>query len=164
MKSKSIPKPIAVHPLLTRRRALRIAEIYEDMAKAAPIDGILFHDDATLSDFEDATPAALKAYKAAGLPASIKELRADPETLQAWTDFKTDALIAFTASLADQARHYRPSSSHRAQYLRARDPRPAKQRHGSRRITTSSSRPMITPRSRRCRALKKSPTATRTTG
>lgn len=97
-----------VSPFDTSAR-LRIAQIYEDMAKAAPIDGILFHDDATLSDFEDASPAALTAYHTAGLPASIEALRADPATLQAWTNFKTDFLIAFTKSLADQARHYRPS-------------------------------------------------------
>jgi biofilm PGA synthesis lipoprotein PgaB len=85
----------------------RIEEIYEDMALSASIDGILFHDDAQLSDFEDASPAALAAYRAAGLPASIEALRADPDTLQRWTDFKTDALIGFTQKLAARARIYR---------------------------------------------------------
>ncbi len=86
-----------------------IIEIYEDMAKAAPIDGILFHDDATLSDFEDAAPSAMKSYKAAGLPASIETLRSDATTLQAWSDFKTDYLIRFTKMLAAHARHFRPN-------------------------------------------------------
>ena len=35
------------------------------MARSAPIDGILFHDDALLGDFEDASPAALAAYRLA---------------------------------------------------------------------------------------------------
>jgi poly-beta-1,6-N-acetyl-D-glucosamine N-deacetylase len=86
----------------------RIAEIYEDMALSAPIDGILFHDDATLSDFEDASPAALKAARAAGLPGSVKDLRADAKTLKAWTNFKTGALIKFTKILASHVRRYRP--------------------------------------------------------
>ena len=85
-----------------------VIHIYEDMAKAAPIDGILFHDDAMLSDFEDASPVALKAYKAAGLPDSIEALRADPKTFKAWTNFKTDTLIAFTNKLTSRVRHYRP--------------------------------------------------------
>lgn len=86
----------------------KIAQIYEDMAKAAPIDGVLFHDDAMLSDFEDASPDALKVYKAAGLPASIEALRADPKTFKAWTNFKTDYLIAFTKKLTAHTRQYRP--------------------------------------------------------
>src|SRR3546814_18335040 len=36
----------------------RIAEIYEDISNHAIFDGILFHDDALLSDFEDVGPAA----------------------------------------------------------------------------------------------------------
>lgn len=96
-----------VSPFDARARA-EIAEIYEDMAKAAPIDGVLFHDDAMLSDFEDATPAALKAYKAAGLPGTIEALRADPATLKAWTAFKTDTLITFTKALAAHVRHIHP--------------------------------------------------------
>jgi biofilm PGA synthesis lipoprotein PgaB len=97
-----------VSPFDAAARA-RITAIYEDMAEAAPIDGLLFHDDATLSDFEDASPAALKAYRRAGLPGSIKALRADPATLQAWTNFKTDTLIAFTKTLAAHARRIRPA-------------------------------------------------------
>ncbi len=37
-----------------RARAV-IGEIYEDLARYATFDGILFHDDATLSDYEDAS-------------------------------------------------------------------------------------------------------------
>jgi biofilm PGA synthesis lipoprotein PgaB len=97
-----------VSPFDTAART-EIAEIYEDMAKAAPIDGVLFHDDAMLSDFEDATPAALKAYKAAGLPGSIEAIRADPATLKTWSAFKTDALITYTKTLAAHVRQIRPA-------------------------------------------------------
>lgn len=84
-----------------------IIGLYEDLARSAPIDGILFHDDALLSDFEDASPPALAAYRKAGLPDSIKALRADPATLQRWTRFKSQALIDFTKTLAAHVRAVR---------------------------------------------------------
>ncbi len=84
-----------------------IEEIYEDMARYGSIDGVLYHDDALLSDFEDASPAALEAYKKAGLPDSIKALRADPATLDKWTNFKTRALIDFTNDLTRHMARYR---------------------------------------------------------
>ncbi|MGE8638744.1 MAG: poly-beta-1,6-N-acetyl-D-glucosamine N-deacetylase PgaB [Achromobacter sp.] len=85
----------------------RIGDLYEDLARYAIFDGLLFHDDALLSDFEDASPAALAAYRRAGLPGSIAELRADPDTLQRWTRFKSRALVDFTASLAQRVRAVR---------------------------------------------------------
>lgn len=84
-----------------------ITGLYEDLARSAPIDGILFHDDALLSDFEDASPPALAAYRQAGLPASIPALRADPAILRRWTRFKSRALIDFTLALAEDARAIR---------------------------------------------------------
>ena len=53
----------------------RIGDLYEDLARHAFFDGILFHDDAMLGDFEDAGPAALAAYQKAGLPGSIAAAR-----------------------------------------------------------------------------------------
>lgn len=85
----------------------RIGDLYEDLARHAVFDGILFHDDAVLSDFEDAGPAALAAYRLAGLPASIAQLRADPDTLQRWTRFKSRYLIDFTIELAERVRAIR---------------------------------------------------------
>src|SRR3546814_11906647 len=60
-----------------------------------------------LSDFEDAGPQALAAYQAAGLPGSIKALRADPGTLHAWTRLKSQYLVDFTTKLADRVRAIR---------------------------------------------------------
>jgi poly-beta-1,6-N-acetyl-D-glucosamine N-deacetylase len=85
----------------------KIVELYEDLAQHASIEGLLFHDDALLSDFEDASPAALIAYQAAGFPASIDAIRADRKLFQRWTSFKTDAIIQFTAELAQHVRFYR---------------------------------------------------------
>ncbi|MFD4841023.1 poly-beta-1,6-N-acetyl-D-glucosamine N-deacetylase PgaB [Achromobacter sp. NPDC058515] len=85
----------------------RIGDLYEDLARHAIFDGILFHDDALLSDFEDAGPGALAAYRAAGLPGSVAELRAAPDTLQRWTRYKSRALVDFTAALAERVREVR---------------------------------------------------------
>lgn len=85
----------------------RIGELYEDLARHAFFDGILFHDDALLSDFEDASPAALAAYREAGLPDSIERLRADPAMLRRWTRFKSRYLVDFTVQLADRVRAIR---------------------------------------------------------
>jgi poly-beta-1,6-N-acetyl-D-glucosamine N-deacetylase len=81
--------------------------LYEDLARYAPFEGLLFHDDALLSDFEDASPAALAAYVKAGLPSSIAAIRADPGTMRRWMRFKTDALLEFTGELTARARLYR---------------------------------------------------------
>lgn len=95
-----------VSPFDAAARA-KVLMMYDDLARSAPFEGLLFHDDATLSDFEDASPAAIDAYARAGLPASIASIRADPEMMRRWTRLKTDALIAFTDELTARARIYR---------------------------------------------------------
>lgn len=85
----------------------KILDIYEDMARQAPIDGLLFHDDALLSDFEDASAPAMAAYAKAGYPSSIEAIRADPALMKKWTAFKSDTLIRFTQDLAARVRMYR---------------------------------------------------------
>ena len=84
-----------------------IGEIYQDLARVGPIDGILYHDDAVFNDFEDASPAALKAYAAQGLPDTIAALRADPALMQRWTRFKSRYLIDFTHELTAKVRAVR---------------------------------------------------------
>jgi biofilm PGA synthesis lipoprotein PgaB len=85
----------------------KILTLYEDLARDAPFAGLLFHDDALLSDFEDASAPALAAYARAGLPNSIAAIRADPAAMQRWTRFKTDALIEFTGELTAKVKLYR---------------------------------------------------------
>ena len=84
-----------------------IGDLYEDVARMTSVDGILFHDDAVLSDFEDASPEALRAYATQGLPDSIAGLRNDPATLQRWTRFKSRYLIDFTHELSAKVRAIR---------------------------------------------------------
>ena len=89
------------------RRA--IIDIYEDLAKYTDFDGILFHDDAYLTDHEDNSPAARRYYRHKwGLPDTLAEIRGSPKTLAAWTARKTQFLVDFTAELTARIRHYRP--------------------------------------------------------
>jgi biofilm PGA synthesis lipoprotein PgaB len=85
-----------------------ILEIYEDLARHAPFRGILFHDDATLSDFEDASPWARQLYaREWGLPGTVEAIRADPAAAGRWAERKTAALIDFTREILDRVRAYR---------------------------------------------------------
>lgn len=85
----------------------RIREIYQDLAAHAAFNGIIFHDDALLADDEDASPDALRAYQAAGFPASIAEIQKDPDTFRRWTRFKSKTLTDFTLQLAADVRAIR---------------------------------------------------------
>ena len=77
-----------------------VEEIYEDLSRRATFDGLIFHDDATLSDYEDASPAALAQYRAWGLPADLAAIRSNDELLGRWTTLKTEALQKLTLDLA----------------------------------------------------------------
>ncbi len=85
-----------------------IEEIYADLAGHAAFAGVLFHDDALLSDFEDASPAARAAYRAAGLSENIGHLREDPAQMQRWTRLKTRTLLELTDRLTQVVQTYRP--------------------------------------------------------
>ncbi len=85
-----------------------IKEIYQDLAKSTPFDGLLFHDDVTLSDYEDASPDALAAYAKLGLPTDLAEIRSNDAELQKWTAYKTNYLDDFAMQLAAEVRQYQP--------------------------------------------------------
>jgi biofilm PGA synthesis lipoprotein PgaB len=89
------------------REAIR--QIFEDLARAAPFEGLLFHDDLTLTDFEDASPPALAAYRAWGLPGSVEAIRASDDLLGRWTILKINALDAFALELAGVVRAQQPA-------------------------------------------------------
>ena len=86
-----------------------VADIYEDLAKHCNFDGILFHDDGILSDFEDVSPLALTYTKeVGGLPVDFNKLHATSATRMAWAQQKTELINQFTDQLADRVRIYRP--------------------------------------------------------
>jgi len=77
----------------------KIKDIYEDLAIHVPIDGIAFQDDGVLTAFEDASSAGINAQVAAGFPASIQEIKSNPELFANWSRWKTDMLTNFTLEL-----------------------------------------------------------------
>ncbi|AIR03546.1 outer membrane N-deacetylase [Cedecea neteri] len=85
----------------------QIVDIYEDLARHAVFDGILFHDDALLTDFEDAGPDAMTAYRQAGFQGNIGDIHQNPAELQRWTRFKSQTLIEFTRTLTAAVRNIR---------------------------------------------------------
>ena len=92
------------------KRALRfVGDIYEDLAKHAYFEGLIFHDDAYLDDYEDAGPAALDVYRRQwNLPAEIEAIRTDPELFRRWSRLKTKQLARWTDTLTERALKYRP--------------------------------------------------------
>lgn len=85
-----------------------IRQIYEDLAKSSYIDGILFHDDVTLSDFEDDSISAHNQYKKWGLAQNVTQIRANKEQFQKWTKLKTRYLDQFALQLAQIVRDEQP--------------------------------------------------------
>ena len=87
-----------------------ITEIYEDLASANTFDGILFHDDALMGDYEDASPAALQAYRRHGLPTNLTELNDTAETRSNWLAFKQQALDGLIDQLIARVRKRKNTS------------------------------------------------------
>ena len=85
-----------------------VGEIYADLAAYATFDGLLFHDDVTLTDYEDASAPALNQYRAWGLPTDLAAIRASDDLLGRWTNLKTDWLEQITLRLARQVRQNQP--------------------------------------------------------
>jgi biofilm PGA synthesis lipoprotein PgaB len=86
-----------------------IREIYEDLSRSSAFAGLLFHDDATLSDFEDGSSFALKAYQDWGLPGTIADIRRSDDLIGRWTILKINALDEFAKELAEVVRAEEPA-------------------------------------------------------
>ncbi|WP_322093375.1 poly-beta-1,6-N-acetyl-D-glucosamine N-deacetylase PgaB [Paraburkholderia bannensis] len=76
-----------------------VRDLYEDLGKHSSFTGVLFGEDAMLSDFEDAGHHALDTYARWNLPRNIDQIRADPALAKHWGDMKTRYLIDFTKEL-----------------------------------------------------------------
>ncbi len=85
-----------------------IKEIYADLGRYSSFNGLLFHDDGLLTDFEDVSPAAMAHYRRAGLAVDDPAQLRQPPLRARWTRLKSRALIDFTQELVAQVRHYRP--------------------------------------------------------
>lgn len=94
-------------PYSSRNREI-IGEVYEDLGLYTKFDGLLFHDDALLNDFEDASVSAQQWYREQwNLPRDILEIRRNEALMSRWSQQKAEFLIDFTLELAEQADHYR---------------------------------------------------------
>lgn len=77
-----------------------LKEIYEDLAKLPRIDGVIFHDDVTLTDYEDDSIFARKQYQKWGLPSNIAKIKANQATYEKWSMLKIDYLDDLALQLA----------------------------------------------------------------
>jgi biofilm PGA synthesis lipoprotein PgaB len=85
-----------------------IKSLYRDLSAHVRFDGILFQDDAYLTDHEDFHPAALRAFKDRyGSIADPKQLKNDRIRDQ-WTQLKTEKLNSFIQELIKTVQEYRP--------------------------------------------------------
>lgn len=107
-------KKAQIHPEQYRRLSpfddrvrAQVGMLYDDLAGHAAFDGILFHDDALLSDYEDASAPAIAAYQQAGFSGSLSEIRQNPEQFKQWTRFKSRALTDFTLELSARVKAIR---------------------------------------------------------
>ena len=100
------PDPAAYRRLspFDPRAREQITQLYEDLAHTAPVDGLLFHDDAMLGELEDAGVHAREALRQAGLPDNLLQLTASPENRRAWTRLKSRRLTGLTLELAQRVR------------------------------------------------------------
>ena len=98
---------VRLSPFSEKARKM-IESIYQDLAKHAHFDGLLFHDDAYLGEDEDLSPDAMLAAQR-----GLNKKQFSPEDLRhryltQWIQLKTRTLTALTQKLAETVRYYRP--------------------------------------------------------
>jgi len=90
----------------TVRQTLR--DMYSDLATYTFLDGVIFMDDAYLSDSEDFSPAAGQAFLANfGQPLTPEALK-DARTAAEWARIKTNLLTDMTLELSKAVLQFRP--------------------------------------------------------
>jgi len=90
-------------------RSLKIVRsIYRDLSAHVRFSGILFQDDAYLTDEEDFHPAAFKEFKEQyGIDVSPHMLK-DDQIKRQWIEMKTTKVSWFTQELKEVIKKYRP--------------------------------------------------------
>jgi biofilm PGA synthesis lipoprotein PgaB len=91
-------------------RSLTISQaLFRDLATRVEFDGILFQDDAYLSDREDYHPEALRRFKAlSGVEPTGERLENDEALRKDWVRMKIETLDQYVQALAETVRRYRP--------------------------------------------------------
>jgi biofilm PGA synthesis lipoprotein PgaB len=92
-------------------RSLAISQaIFRDLAAYVDFDGVLFQDDAYLTDEEDFHPAAAATFKKIfGRELSASSISDDSLKIK-WRSLKTETINRFIEKLAKTIRTYRPSA------------------------------------------------------
>ncbi len=86
-----------------------LRNLYEDLAAHSQIHGILFQDDAYLTDYEDYHPLAVARYKDRfGEDFLSADLEENSELAMRWARYKTEVLIDLTKHLMKGVKKYRP--------------------------------------------------------
>ncbi|WP_296652921.1 poly-beta-1,6-N-acetyl-D-glucosamine N-deacetylase PgaB [Paraburkholderia sp.] len=76
-----------------------VRDLYEDLGKYSAITGLLFGEDAMLTDFEDDSHQGHQMLARWNLPPDIGQIRANPDLMKRWGDLKTRHLLDFTKEL-----------------------------------------------------------------
>lgn len=84
--------------------------LYEDLAAHVRFHGVLFQDDAYLTDFEDFHPEAIKFYQKELKIKNISEIFENEIIKQKWTQLKIKILDNFTKELEKIVKKYRPNA------------------------------------------------------
>lgn len=86
-----------------------VGDLYEDLGKHCAFDGLLFHDDGILSDFEDASPTALRfTNEVWGLAENFESLHGTPQARRSWAKKKNELMTQFTDYLSERVKLHRP--------------------------------------------------------
>ncbi len=86
-----------------------IKEIYSDLGAHTKFSGVLFHDDAVLSEFEDDSAYARAAYKVDfKLSGDVTEINKNPAEADKLMTLKSRFLTDFTMDLAKELKRYIP--------------------------------------------------------
>lgn len=94
----------------SQRVHTELKTLFRDLAAYTPIDGILFQDDLYMNDFEDFSPAAKTAFKAAFGRELTPEVINDKAIKADWTKMKTKAINDLTIELMAEVRTFRPQA------------------------------------------------------
>ncbi len=85
-----------------------VRQMYEDLAAHSQIHGILFQDDAYLTDYEDYHPLAVADYSnKLGNDFLTDKAVNDAGQINGWARYKTEVLIDFTKNLMEGVNKYR---------------------------------------------------------
>lgn len=92
-------------------RSLEIVKsIYRDLSAHVRFDGIMFQDDAYLSDNEDFHPSALKEFRENYEITLSPDMLEDDGIRRQWVEIKTEKIDWFTQELKKIVKKYRPTA------------------------------------------------------